>query len=91
MLRPPVEKHVPSATQQRYIPSTLRSHEYLAIAGPILPLEAAYVTREAPSIPHGALWQSFTRIGPEKRIIKGRPFEVGFDLSHQRLQKGAPS
>ncbi len=27
----------------------------------------------------------------EKRIIKGRPFEVGFDLSHQRLQKGAPS
>jgi hypothetical protein len=28
---------------------------------------------------------------PEKRIIKGRPFAVGFDLSHQHLQEGAPS
>jgi hypothetical protein len=27
----------------------------------------------------------------DKRIIKGRPFEVGFDRSHQRLQQGAPS
>jgi hypothetical protein len=25
---------------------------------------------------------------PVKRIIKGRPFEVGFDLSDQRLQAG---
>ena len=30
-------------------------------------------------------------IGPDKRIIKGRPFEVGFDRSRQRLQQGAPS
>jgi hypothetical protein len=30
-------------------------------------------------------------IPPEKRIIKGRPFGVGFDLSHHHLQKGAPS
>jgi hypothetical protein len=30
-------------------------------------------------------------LGPGKRIIKGRPFEVGFDRSHQRLQQGAPS
>jgi len=29
-------------------------------------------------------------IGPDKRIIKGRPFEVGFDRSHQPLQQGAP-
>ena len=28
---------------------------------------------------------------PGKRIIKGRPFRVGFDRSHQRLQQGAPS
>jgi hypothetical protein len=28
---------------------------------------------------------------PVKRIIKGRPFRVGFDCSHQRLQEGAPS
>src|ERR1700689_3772005 len=28
---------------------------------------------------------------PEKRIIKGHPFEVGFDRSQQRLQGGAPS
>jgi len=27
----------------------------------------------------------------DKRIIKGRPFAVGFDRSHQRLQEGAPS
>jgi hypothetical protein len=27
---------------------------------------------------------------PAKRIIKGRPFEVGFDRSYQRLQEGAP-
>jgi hypothetical protein len=27
---------------------------------------------------------------PVKRIIKGRPFEVGFDRSHHHLQ-GAPS
>ena len=27
----------------------------------------------------------------EKRIIKGRPFEVGFDCSYQRLPEGAPS
>jgi len=27
----------------------------------------------------------------DKRIIKGRPFGVGFDRSHQRLQQGAPS
>src|SRR4029077_16006057 len=27
----------------------------------------------------------------DKRIIKGRPYGVGFDLSHQRLQEGAPS
>ena len=32
-------------------------------------------------------WQ----IAPDKRIIKGRPFGVGFDRSHQRLQQGAPS
>jgi hypothetical protein len=25
-----------------------------------------------------------------KRIIKGRPFEVGFDRSHQSQQQGAP-
>jgi hypothetical protein len=29
--------------------------------------------------------------GPVKRIIKGRPFAVGFDCSYQRLQEGAPS
>ena len=28
---------------------------------------------------------------PDKRIIKGRPLEVDFDRSHQRLQQGAPS
>jgi hypothetical protein len=28
---------------------------------------------------------------PDKRIIKGRPFRVGFDRSHHHLQKGAPS
>ena len=28
---------------------------------------------------------------PDKRIIKGRPFGVGFDRSHHGLQKGAPS
>src|SRR5262245_38518793 len=28
---------------------------------------------------------------PGKRIIKGRPFEVGFDRSHHHLQQGAPS
>jgi hypothetical protein len=28
---------------------------------------------------------------PEKRIIKGRPFGVGFDRSHHHLQQGAPS
>jgi hypothetical protein len=27
---------------------------------------------------------------PDKRIIKGRPFEVGFDRSHQSQQQGAP-
>ncbi len=26
-----------------------------------------------------------------RRNIKGRPFEVGFDRSHQHLRKGAPS
>ena len=31
------------------------------------------------------------RIGKEKRIIKGRPFGVGFDRSHHYLQQGAPS
>jgi hypothetical protein len=31
------------------------------------------------------------RIAPEKRIIKRRPFKVGFDRSHQRLQEGARS
>jgi hypothetical protein len=25
-----------------------------------------------------------------KRIIKGRPFGVGFDRSHHHLQQGAP-
>jgi hypothetical protein len=28
---------------------------------------------------------------PDKRIIKGRPFGVGFDRSHHHLQQGAPS
>ena len=28
---------------------------------------------------------------PGKRIIKGRPFGVGFDRSHLNLQQGAPS
>jgi hypothetical protein len=27
----------------------------------------------------------------DKRIIKGRPFGVGFDRSHLNLQQGAPS
>ena len=27
---------------------------------------------------------------PGKRIIKGRPFGVGFDRSHLYLQQGAP-
>jgi len=30
-------------------------------------------------------------VAADKRIIKGRPFGVGFDCSHQRLQQGAPS
>jgi hypothetical protein len=34
---------------------------------------------------------TLVQIGPEKHIIKGRPFKVGFDRSHQRLQKEAPS
>jgi hypothetical protein len=29
--------------------------------------------------------------GGGKRIIKGRPFGVGFDRSHLNLQQGAPS
>src|ERR1022692_2123338 len=33
---------------------------------------------------------SVGNISPDKRIIKGRPFEVGFDRSHQPLQQGAP-
>jgi hypothetical protein len=39
------------------------------------------------------LFQAATVPSPTtgKRIIKGRPFEVGFDRSHQRLQQGAPS
>jgi len=32
-------------------------------------------------------WQT----APHKRIIKGRPFGVGFDRSHLYLQQGAPS
>jgi hypothetical protein len=27
---------------------------------------------------------------PDKRIIKGRPLEVGFDRSHQSLHQGGP-
>jgi hypothetical protein len=30
-------------------------------------------------------------MSPHKRIIKGRPFGVGFDRSHLNLQQGAPS
>ena len=30
-------------------------------------------------------------LSPEKRIIKGRPFGVGFDRLHLNLQQGAPS
>src|SRR5579862_104974 len=36
------------------------------------------------------LVQTKNRSGPEERIIKGRPFELGFDRPHQRLQRGAP-
>jgi hypothetical protein len=39
----------------------------------------------------GAPPPPFRIMRPEKRIIKGRPFGVGFDRSHQRLRKGAPS
>ena len=34
------------------------------------------------------LWGSHIPI--TRRIIKGRPFRVGLDCSHQRLQRGAP-
>jgi hypothetical protein len=37
-----------------------------------------------------ALPHHLDRIAPDKRIIKRRPFEVGFDRSRQCLQKGAP-
>jgi hypothetical protein len=30
------------------------------------------------------------RLAPDQRIIKGRPFEVGFDCSYQRLRKEHP-
>jgi hypothetical protein len=36
-------------------------------------------------------YQLVRRISTDKRIIKGRPLEVDFDRSHQRLQQGAPS
>ena len=37
----------------------------------------------------GRIEKSEVTVG--KRIIKGRPLEVDFDRSHQRLQQGAPS
>ena len=38
-----------------------------------------------------AVWLLGTnRLSLDKRIIKGRPFGVGFDRSHHHLQQGAP-
>ena len=37
------------------------------------------------------MWESSeSQMTISRRNIKGRPFRVGFDCSHQRLQRGAP-
>jgi hypothetical protein len=69
-------------------------------AGPTVgPMELRASRRRDGRIDRGALrGQSFIEKcliaivqgpSPEKRIIKGRPFEVGFDCSYQRLPEGA--
>src|ERR1700694_5451178 len=52
------------------------------------PFLCALSTSNIGSVSHPA--ETGLLIPSVKRIIKGRPFEVGFDRSHQFLQEGAP-
>ena len=64
---------------------TDRAESDLTVAAETAPLDAPVLTGLA----------SFRVVGNQedgqKRIIRGRPFRVGFDCSYQRLQEGAPS
>ena len=69
---------------------TARPSLRLAVAGEVFVLTSLFIERDYRNVARNPVVSQKPHSDKGGRNIKGRPFEVGFDRSHQRLPRGAP-